>query len=401
MAITANPRGSWSERNITDIADCMDTVFANVLSSEFDRLTVGMSQNQINAQLARSDQSINLLRSSGDMPDYSDPMVVLRYVILYQLGHINLAYTLIKDGQRGQRLTDTGALQVVDFGAGTLAVSFGVALAIADALADGESISAVRIDAIDTGGPMMELGLKLWTEFVSEVGRRRGMEHLTQAAQLMQHSLHDSHRSVQEQGGRDCWLTALHTLYDNNEAVVRFALTTLCGTLNPDFIALSCYAGKSNIANRVAPTGRSWQQDRDPELRFNGSIDTSRSTNVAFDKGFNPSTWYRYNRRLYTDCYDVATFISRVQVSRPASTPSQLSEQERQQRQQEEARRRAEPAGVGAGGSRQQSSDSQSSGNATSGATGSNGCLLPVLGATFFGVASVVGAYWMGVSLLG
>ena len=32
MAITANPRGSWSERNIADIAECTDIAFAKVLA---------------------------------------------------------------------------------------------------------------------------------------------------------------------------------------------------------------------------------------------------------------------------------------------------------------------------------------------------------------------------------
>ena len=62
-------------------------------------------------------------------------------------------------------------MQVVGFGAGALAMSFGTALAVADALANGENIAAVRVDAIDTGGPMLEMGLKLWNEFASEVGR--------------------------------------------------------------------------------------------------------------------------------------------------------------------------------------------------------------------------------------
>ena len=32
MAITANPRGSWSEQNIADIAECTDIAFAKVLA---------------------------------------------------------------------------------------------------------------------------------------------------------------------------------------------------------------------------------------------------------------------------------------------------------------------------------------------------------------------------------
>lgn len=355
MAITANPNGSWSERNIAAIADCVDSAFAAVLSAEFDRLTAGMSRNQIDTWLYRSERNIGLLRSGGDMPNYCDPMVVLRYVIQYHLGHINLAYTLVKNSNSDRRLTNTGRLQVVDFGAGTLAMSFGMALAAADALADGENITTLMVDAIDTGRPMMELGLKLWTEFANEVSQRHGMEPLAKAVQLIRHSLHDNHRSVQELDNSDCWLSSLHTIYDDNEATVRFALTTLCGTLDPNLMILTCFAGKSHIANRVVPTGRDWQRGRDPQLRFNGFIDNSQAAGVAFDRSFQPTTWY--NCRLYTDPRDVATFISRAEVSRPAPTPSQPSpeaerlrerqrreaqERARQRRQQEEARRRSD-----------------------------------------------------------
>lgn len=340
----------------------MDMAFANVLEDEFSRLTARMRSNQIEAWLYRSEQSISRLHNSGDMPDYSDPMVVLRYVILYQLGHINLAYTLIKNGQQGQGLTDTGALQVVDFGAGTLAMSFGTAMAVADALADGENISAVRLDAIDTGRPMMDLGLKLWNEFGNETSRRYGMEPLTKATELIQHSLHDNCLSVQKFGNSDCWLSSLHSLYDDNEVAVRSALTTLCGILDPNLVALTCFAGKSDIANRVVPTGRNWQRERKPQLLFGGSIDSSHAAGVAFDRGFQPTTWY--NRRLYTDVFDVATFISRAYIARPAPNQRQPSleaerlrerqrraeeiqrreaqERERQRQQQEEARRHSD-----------------------------------------------------------
>ena len=48
------------------------------------------------------------------------------------MGHINLEYTLIKDTTGNSGLTDAGRLQVADFGAGCLAMQFGLALAVAD-----------------------------------------------------------------------------------------------------------------------------------------------------------------------------------------------------------------------------------------------------------------------------
>ena len=125
MAVTAtNPRGSWSEWNLADLAECIDIAFAKVLADEFGRLTAGMSSEQIDNWLQRSEQSILL------------------------------AYTLIKDAAGDNRLTGAGRLQVADFGAGCLAMQFGLAPAVADALQSGDDIAGVWPDAIDTGRPL-------------------------------------------------------------------------------------------------------------------------------------------------------------------------------------------------------------------------------------------------------
>ena len=391
MAITADPCGSWSERNIADIAECMDIAFAKVLADEFDWLTAGMSSAQVDNWLQRSEESILRLRNSGDMPDYSDPMVVLRYVILYQLGHINLAYTLVKDATAtgDNRLTRTGRLQVADFGAGCLAMQFGLALAVADALESGEDIAGVWLDAIDTGRPMMELGKKLWEEFANEAGHYTGLNFLTEAAKLMHWSeFHEQYHSVRKFDGMDHWVSALHTLYDGSENAVGNALSGLCNTLAPTGVFVTCHEWKTDLARQVLPPGWHWGDGGQPQLRFEDSyIDNSRAASVAFDRGFQPSTWR--NRRLYTDVSGAWAFIA---------TPSAAGRRRRVAAEPRQAQRE------GAGRRRQQratrAQDAQRS-TAGAGASGGRGCLLPILGAAFLGVAGTLGAIWLGTSLLG
>ena len=119
----------------------MDTAFAKVLADEFGRLTAGMTSSQIDNWLRQSEQSILRLRNGSDMPDYSDPMVVLWYAIQYQMGHINRAYTLIK----------------------------------------------------------MDLGKKWWEEFANEAGHHTGLNFLTEAAKLMHWSgFHEQYHSVRK-----------------------------------------------------------------------------------------------------------------------------------------------------------------------------------------------------------
>ena len=392
MAITANPQGSWTEQNIAAITNCLDTAFANVLTAEFHRLTRGLSSSQIDHRLRQSEQSILRLRNSGAMPDYSDPMVVLRYVVRYQLGHINLAYTLIKDAMGSSALTDTGRLQVADFGAGCLAMQFGLTLAVADALAKGERIFAVHINAIDTARPMMDLGAWLWQEFINEA-RRGGLNFLTEAANLIRTDCHEQHHSVRQFVGMTHWVSALHTLYEGGESAVGSALSGLCCTLEPDRVFVTCHEWKSDLAVRVLPPGQQWGDGR-PQLRFAGYIDNSRAARVAFARGF--LNWR--NPRLYADVTAPLAFTA----TGNAAARRRIAETERLQREQEQ-RRRHERTGSATGPQYHTVGAQDEKGNAAGSSAGSSsggGCLLPVLGAAFFGAAGTLAAIWLGISLL-
>ena len=315
MPITADPRGSWSERNITTITECMDVAFAKVVADKFDWMTGPMKSAQKNDWLRRSEQSILRLRNSGNMPNYNDRMVILRYVVQYQLRHINLAYTLIKDATAtgDNRLTRTSRLQVADFGAGCLAMQFGLALAVADALESGEDIAGVWLDSIDTSRLMMELGKFLWQEFVNQVGQSNDLHFLTEAANLIQPQFHEQHDAVQEFDGMDHWVSALHTVYGSSEqqCEVSNALRDLCDKLRPDHVFVTCHEQKKDLAKRALPTSQQWVDDngKRPHLRFSGFIKDSHVTYVASKRYIRPSTWNHLN--LYPDVTGAWAFTSR------------------------------------------------------------------------------------------
>ena len=246
----------------------MDTAFAKVLADEFGRLTAGMTSSQIDNWLRQSEQSILRLRNGSDMPDYSDPMVILWYAIQHQMGHINLAYTRIKDTTGNSGLTDAGRLHVADFGAGCLAMQFGLMLAVADALESGEDIAGVWLDAINTGRPMMELGKKLWEEFANEAGHHTGLNFLTEASKLMHWSgFHEQYHSVRKFDGMDHRISALHTLYDGGENAIGNALSGLCNTLAPAKVFVTCHEWKTDLARQVLLPVRHWRNGWQPQLR--------------------------------------------------------------------------------------------------------------------------------------
>ena len=307
----------------------MDTAFAKILADEFVQLTAGMMSSQTDNWLRQSEQCILRLRNGSDMPDYSDSIVVLWYAIQYQMGHINLAYTLIKVATDNNQLTGAGRLQVADFDAGRLAMQFGLALAVADALECDERIAGVWLDAIDTGLPMMELGKRLWQVLASEVGSRAGLHFLTEAAHLIQwHGFHEQHHSVRKLTGMNRWVSALHTLYEGSESEVGSALSDLCDTLDPDRVLVTSYRGKLGLAEQVLPPGWDWGDGKEPRLRWAGFIDDSRAARVASELGFGPGIGEEIKL-----CADVrgAGYYRRRKM-RPSDSRAHKSE--RQQRRQ-------------------------------------------------------------------
>ena len=196
--------GEWLMNTRFTVSRLLDNAIAKVGQSEFDRITDGMSPIEKLRWVNDARDSLDLLRCL-ESPDYADPMVALLYIARYQLSHINLAFSTLKavqcqSGSSGRMLTNTGRLHVVDFGCGALAMQFGVALAVADALEQGQVISEVRIDSIDTSRPMLDLGVRIWVEFRRLASKDVRLEALKTACSLIQehYSVHTDHHSVQK-----------------------------------------------------------------------------------------------------------------------------------------------------------------------------------------------------------
>ena len=127
---------------------------------------------------------------NGEIPYYDDKWLPLLYSTWYQPSHINLAYSMINEIAKRRYpkrvvLTRNGKLHVVDFGCGTLAMQFGVALAAADAIQQGEPLTSIKIDLIDSSRPMIDFGLKIWSQFKNEVRRDHRLARLSEACDLI------------------------------------------------------------------------------------------------------------------------------------------------------------------------------------------------------------------------
>lgn len=313
VPVIARYENSWTERSIGNIMECIDQGFADVLSAEFDWITKNLTQSQIDSLLEESEASIDLLRTSGASPNYHDPMVCLRYVIMYQLPHINLAYSLIKGSQYEENLVSTLNLHVVDFGTGCMAMTFGVVLAVADALDSGERIDEVRIDSIDESAPMMKLGRDLLQCCYRHARNTDGMKPFVQAYKLLKFRHYTDWQHIRSVKGAECWVTALHTLYDESERDVGIALSGINNTVKPIQTFITCHESKADIAKRIWPDNGVWSRGDESNLRFEGQVYSSSAAEVAFEKCFHPQTWHQPN--LYTAFRDLATFTTRELIT--------------------------------------------------------------------------------------
>ena len=147
-------------------AKALDNAIAKAAKAEFSRLATKLNGDKVKVARAVGNALRELERlQSGNQPRYNDEWLALLYSTWYQPYHINLAYSMIKAmtmqrDSEGAVLTPTGKLHVVDFGCGTLAMQFGIALAAANALQKGQCLTAIRIDLIDSSRAMIDMGLR-------------------------------------------------------------------------------------------------------------------------------------------------------------------------------------------------------------------------------------------------
>ena len=106
----------------------LDEVITTVSEQEFNRLAKDLNTDQITKKVLGALESLGKLQK-GEMSDYHDEWVALFYH-WYQPSQINLAYSMIKSITNSTDILNE-KLHIVDFGCSSLAMQFGVALAVA------------------------------------------------------------------------------------------------------------------------------------------------------------------------------------------------------------------------------------------------------------------------------
>ncbi len=244
-----------------------DTLDAALAKPPFSRMSPDEQTDHIrrNANAMRS--ALRALR----MPDYDDDITAASYLLEYHPQHVGLAHAImsraLQSRNSGRMIDDTGRLHVVDLASGTLAMQFGVALTVADALIRGESVGRVSIDSVDISSAMLKAGQAAWENFAAAVEHDDNLEALAEACRLITFDTHTPHNTVPSREG-ECWMSCLHGVYQQNSSNLERALHALHDEHSPIIGMMSCWGRTPEdqnveIARRISPfRGAGWRSDR-------------------------------------------------------------------------------------------------------------------------------------------
>lgn len=246
------------------VTEALSKAIIEVAQSELDRLTVGLEPQQ---KVERIEYALNELGglSSSNMPEYADRWVALLYLTWYQPRQINIAYRIVKRYLDENSLGRSNELFVIDFGCGALAMQFGVALAFSDIAQLGKSTPRIRILSMDSSGDMIRIGRRAWTKFKDESHADNRLGYLSGVCDLITYatmtvpssgnSLQLHHTWLDTPPGSYRWISAIHTVYEENLSEVRNLLQYIADSFNPDvsFITSQNYPANVRRAKEISP----------------------------------------------------------------------------------------------------------------------------------------------------
>ncbi len=270
----------------------LDHVITTVSDREFKRLAHGLTINEKTEKVRDALESLEKLQID-EMPDYHDEWVALFYH-WYQPAQINLAYSMIKS-----MINSTGILNeklhIVDFGCGSLAMQFGVALAVAD-MRNKKSITEIRIDSIDTSQAMIDIGKEMW-ELFTTLYNQKLYNHLGPVCEIIKPK-YDIERVESARSSDHRWISAIHSVYDGNKDPVRQSLKNLINRFSPQVGFVSTHDSKESLLSEVLPFYFD-PDEKNPSPQFNGKLTKITQWRQKLNKTFSkphpylnkPVTW--------------------------------------------------------------------------------------------------------------
>ena len=246
-------------------ANAIDAAIEATAEAEFARLAAGLGQAAKRGLVERAvDETLKL--RAGKQPVYQSECVPLLYLLQYQAKQINLVYSIVKRMIFYRRATsrsacalitrDSGMLRIIDVGCGALATQFAATLAAADAIEAGERIAAISVASRDNSRAMPALGWKMWRAFKSAVKGDPALGSLREAIARIRADRFDlvSAPFPEARADEDCWVTAIHALYDDNKKAVADSLAqAFAANPDPNAAFLTTHNSKKSLMRGLGP----------------------------------------------------------------------------------------------------------------------------------------------------
>ena len=205
----------------------------------------------------RGVQSLMGLRTGGH-PQYASAAVPLAYLCRYQLGQVNLAYSLF--GARMARGSDMRrGVELLDVGAGALAGLVGLLLAVADRLEVGDEVGELRYWAVEPARAMSGMGLafvQAWRQVVKGSVELRWVAEAL--ARLVPGRCSGDVARFERSGVAPLWVSAFHALYGDSVSELRRSLQSVVADYVPEWVLLTANASKRGLAQSVCDGWPGW-----------------------------------------------------------------------------------------------------------------------------------------------
>ena len=242
------------------VAEAFDTAITGLADREWKRLSKGETPEGRLNRVRSALESLKKLQSNDQMPAYEDEWVALFYLLWYQPRQVYLAYRVLTT-LLSERGSQERPLRVIDLGCGALATAFGMAMTIAARQNGSLPVPTdVTICAIDPSVQMRRVGETLWEELWEVLAEEPGLTSLEAAVAAMidNHHFYASHAEMAAvDAGDECWLFAMHAVYESNREDLQRALLELRDGYRVTRTVVSSEGLKRNLVHDVFPGPRS------------------------------------------------------------------------------------------------------------------------------------------------
>ena len=247
---------TWSQRNKDVVINLLDQVICKTgeiyfrelqEEMEFDKAAIS---NQIDSALEQ------LLGINYAVPKYSNKWVALLYFLWYQPRQISLAYHSIYWLLKHKLTKLDKHLYIFDYACGSLAMQFGITLAVADILECGHNIEDVIIEGVDKSKSMIDLGEKSWAVFKEVLTDQESYQLLNEAARIIDpiYSCIITEKFT-PLTDRDYihWFSMFHGVYYPTIKEMDLRIQNWFDHLKPEVVILTSSKSKTELVDSVTP----------------------------------------------------------------------------------------------------------------------------------------------------